>query len=82
MQQHHAHPAETPAQEKPKRAILEPLAYGIEEAVAVTSIGRTTIFEAIRRGELVGRKLGKRTIILGDDLRAWLEALPRAGKAG
>ena len=31
---------------------LNPLAYGISEACALTSVGRTTLYAAIKRGEL------------------------------
>ena len=50
--------------------------YSIPEAAEVASIGRTKIYEAINNGSLIARKHGKRTIILRDDLRAFLTALP------
>jgi excisionase family DNA binding protein len=50
-----------------------------EEASALTGIGLTTIREAISNGTLIAHKQGTRTIILPDDLRAWLKALPKAG---
>jgi excisionase family DNA binding protein len=53
-----------------------PLAYSIAEACAVARTGRTSIYEAIRLGELIARKRGRRTIILSDELRRWLESLP------
>ncbi|MGH9637076.1 MAG: helix-turn-helix domain-containing protein [Candidatus Angelobacter sp.] len=34
------------------------------------------IYEAIADGELIARKLGRRTIILRDDLMLWLNSLP------
>jgi excisionase family DNA binding protein len=52
------------------------LAMTIAEACAASRIGRTRIYEAIRAGELRARKHGKRTLILADDLRQWLESLP------
>jgi excisionase family DNA binding protein len=48
----------------------------VSEACAVAGIGRTKIYEAIADGLLVVRKYGKRTIILRDDLRSFLNALP------
>jgi hypothetical protein len=53
-----------------------PLAYNIAEACAVARAGRTAIYEAIRDGALVARKRGRRTIILPEDLRRWVEGHP------
>ena len=50
------------------------------EACAVAGIGRTKLYEAIATGELVARKLGKRRIILRDDLRQFLTSLPIAAR--
>jgi len=52
------------------------LAYNIAEACDAARIGRTSIYEAIKSGELVARKRGRRTVILADDLRRWLDAMP------
>ena len=50
----------------------------IAEACAAAGIGRTKLYEAIADGRLKARKLGKRTLILRDDLRQFLAALPPA----
>jgi excisionase family DNA binding protein len=55
------------------------LAYTIKEAANVAAVGRTTLYQAIRRGELRRLKRGARTIILDRDLRRWLEGLPPSG---
>lgn len=57
------------------------LAHSIDGACEAADVGRTSVYEAIREGNLVARKLGRRTIILDADLRAWLESLPRATEA-
>lgn len=53
-----------------------PLAYNISEACAVARAGRTSIYEAIRNGALTARKRGRKTLILPDDLRHWVEGHP------
>jgi excisionase family DNA binding protein len=54
-----------------------PLAHTIAEASARSGIGRTAIYELINTGQLPARKRGRRTLILTDDLRRCLEALPQ-----
>lgn len=50
--------------------------FSIPEAAIVAGIGKTKIYEAINDGSLTARKYGRRTIILRDDLRVFLTALP------
>ncbi len=57
------------------------LAYSIPEVCEETGLGRSTIYEEIREGRLRARKCGRRTIVLPDDLTAWLNSLPQAGEA-
>lgn len=56
-----------------------PLAHTIEQTGKISTLGRTTIYAAIKSGELKARKAGRRTVILDDDLRAWLASLPTSG---
>ncbi|WP_316195362.1 MULTISPECIES: helix-turn-helix domain-containing protein [unclassified Bradyrhizobium] len=53
-----------------------PLAYSIAEACSVARAGRTAIYAAIRDGELTARKRGRKTLILPEDLRRWVEGHP------
>jgi excisionase family DNA binding protein len=54
-------------------------AYSINEVCAATNLGRDSVYRAISTGQLLARKLGRRTIITDDDLRQFLAGLPHAG---
>jgi excisionase family DNA binding protein len=51
---------------------MEKIGYSIPEAVQASSVGRSSIYEEIRAGNLRAIKIGRRTVILADDLKAWL----------
>jgi excisionase family DNA binding protein len=53
-----------------------PIAVSIAQAVGLTGVGRSTLYKAIQRGELRIRKAGRRTLLLTDDLRRWIQQLP------
>jgi excisionase family DNA binding protein len=53
-----------------------PLAHSIENAATLANCGRTSIYAVIKNRELQARKIGRRTIILDQDLRDWLASLP------
>lgn len=57
---------------------ISPLAFSVTEAARRAGIGRTLIYEIINRGELRVKKLGRRSLILADDLQRWLSRLPEA----
>ena len=56
----------------------EPLSYSISEATKVAGVGRTCLYQEINEGRLRAVKRGRRTLILAQDLRAWLTSLPSA----
>ncbi len=49
------------------------LAYSVREACHVSSLGRTTIFGLIETGRLRVTRIGGRTLIPADALRALIE---------
>lgn len=52
------------------------LALCVEEAAELASLGRTSLYSAIKSGALTARKRGRRTVILRGDLQHFLNALP------
>jgi excisionase family DNA binding protein len=55
-------------------AALTPLAYDIKGACRAVPVSRGTLYSEIRAGRLKKIKLGRRTLILAEDLKAWLAA--------
>ena len=55
---------------------LAPIAYRIEDVPAVAGVSRTRVFQAARRRELTVRKAGRASIVMHDDLMAWIKSLP------
>lgn len=58
-----------------------PLAVTIPDAVKASGMSRSSIYEALKRGDLSARKAGRRTLISFADLQAYLASLPQY-KAG
>lgn len=61
--------------------MAQPIALTIPAAVRASGMSRTTIYEALKRGDLTARKAGRRTLISFAELEAYLGNLPpyRAG---
>jgi excisionase family DNA binding protein len=58
------------------RPTMEKLGLTVPEAAALSSLGQTSIYKAIKEGHLRIRKYGTRTIITRTDLASFLENLP------
>jgi len=73
-----------PAKRQSPPPEVERVAYTIDELCSGSGrvAGRTKLYEEIAAGRLRARKLGRRTVILAADARAWLEALPVMESAG
>ncbi|GGJ10855.1 helix-turn-helix domain-containing protein [Neoroseomonas lacus] len=55
----------------------ETLAVSISEACRIVGIGRSTLYEALARGEIEAAQAGRRTIVIVESLRRYVAALPR-----
>lgn len=52
--------------------MTEPLAVPIPEAARISGVGRSKIYDEISNRNLRIVKIGRRTVIMMDDLRTWL----------
>lgn len=50
--------------------------HSITETARLLGIGRSTLYVLIKDGRLPARKLGKRTLILHEDLERFIASLP------
>jgi excisionase family DNA binding protein len=56
--------------------------YSIIDVINATRMGRTKIYQLINNGKLKAKKVGKRTVILENDLRDFLEKLQNYSSQG
>ena len=54
------------------------LAISINEAARRAGVGRSSIYEAAKRGEISIKKRGRKSLILVSDLANWVNSLPEA----
>jgi excisionase family DNA binding protein len=52
------------------------MAFSIDEAAQQANVCRDSIYAAIRSGQLEAKKAGRRTLVMADALRRYLDALP------
>ena len=53
-----------------------PLAYSIPGSAKAANVSRSEMYIILKRGELRAKKIGRRTVILHEDLQAYLAGLP------
>jgi len=53
-----------------------PISVTIPDAVRATGMSRSSIYAALKRGDLTARKAGRRTLIAVADLEAYVASLP------
>lgn len=58
-----------------KEIVKETLSYSVEEFAAATGYGRTTIDEAIARGDLIARYANQKGVIDIEEGRRWIRSL-------
>lgn len=56
--------------------MTKPLSVTIPEAVKLSGMSRTAIYEALKNQSITARKAGRRTLIPFADLEAYLAGLP------
>jgi hypothetical protein len=59
---------------------FHPVLLPAEETFTALGIGRTKGFELIRKGDLIARKIGSRTLVEVESIRCFVAGLPRAGE--
>ncbi len=48
----------------------------LPEAIRYSGLSRTSIYAALKRGDLTARKCGRRTLVSFSDLKSYLASLP------
>lgn len=55
---------------------MEKLAFSVNGVSVIADCGKTVIYEELNSGRLVGKKIGRKTVILAEALNTWLNSLP------
>ena len=56
------------------------LAFSLADAASAIGVGKSTLHELIATGKLRVRKLGRRSLVLREDLEAYVQSLPLSGE--
>jgi len=52
------------------------MSYTLDEAVKLTGLGKTRLYEELKAGRLKAVKIGRRTLVPHSNLQEWLKSLP------
>jgi hypothetical protein len=63
----------------PRAFGLLKVAYGVNETLELLSIGRTSLYAVVKRGDLTPVKFGKKTLFYAIDLAVFLARLKASG---
>ena len=66
----------------PIEAQADRLAFSLADAASAIGVGKSTLHELIATGKLPVRKLGRRSLVLREDLEDYLQGLPVRGEQG
>jgi excisionase family DNA binding protein len=61
---------------------VDRLAFSLADAASTIGVGKSTLHELIATGKLPVRKLGRRSLVLREDLKKYLQGLPVHGERG
>jgi hypothetical protein len=61
---------------EPPPGPLPKIAYRVPEAAFASGLSRSSLYLCMKRGDLSYKKCGNRTLILHDDLVAFIQSLP------
>jgi excisionase family DNA binding protein len=57
-----------------------PILLSVADACRAVGIGKSSFYEAVSRGEITLKKLGRKSLVVHADLVAWASRLPDAGR--
>ncbi len=63
-------------QDRPSETPVGRMAYSVKEACKNLSIGRSTLYRAIKSGQLRSIRIGARTVIRAEELESWVSNGP------
>lgn len=58
--------------------MITPMAYSVVDAARVLGIGKSKLYELVKQGEIETIKIGSRTLVLHDQLAAFVDRQRKA----